>query len=267
MTKYVSFFRIRFITGLQYRAAAISGMVTQFAWGAMLLLIYDAFYKSNPTSIPMEFSQLSSYLWLNQAFFTLFATFLFENDIFDSITSGGVAYDLCRPMDIYSMWFSKSVANRLSKSLLRFLPVILFSIFLAKPYNLSMPLNFSSFILFIISLFLAMVLVVSFCMLIYIGAFFTQSVTGLRLIAIGFTEILSGAIVPFPFLPTTVRFVFELLPFAYMQNIPFRIYSGNISGKDIYISILLQIFWTIILILIGKKLINKALKKVVIQGG
>lgn len=31
MRKYISFFRIRFINGLQYRAAAYAGIATQFA--------------------------------------------------------------------------------------------------------------------------------------------------------------------------------------------------------------------------------------------
>ena len=34
MKKYLSFFRIRFIAGLQYRAAAWAGIATQFAWEA-----------------------------------------------------------------------------------------------------------------------------------------------------------------------------------------------------------------------------------------
>ena len=36
MKKYLSFFRLRFNTGLQYRAAALAGIVTQFFWGCLL---------------------------------------------------------------------------------------------------------------------------------------------------------------------------------------------------------------------------------------
>ena len=32
MKKYLSFFRLRFITGLQYRTAALAGIATQFFW-------------------------------------------------------------------------------------------------------------------------------------------------------------------------------------------------------------------------------------------
>ena len=37
MKAYLSFFRIRFLAGLQYRTAAWAGIATQFAWGGMNL--------------------------------------------------------------------------------------------------------------------------------------------------------------------------------------------------------------------------------------
>ena len=74
MKKYWSFFRIRFIHGLQYRAAALSGMVTQFFWGIMQILLFHAFYEASPDSFPMDFQAFSTYIWLQQAFLALFMT-------------------------------------------------------------------------------------------------------------------------------------------------------------------------------------------------
>jgi ABC-2 type transport system permease protein len=59
----------------------------------------------------------------------------------------------------------------------------------------------------------------------------------------------------------------ELLPFASMQNIPLRIYSGNISGIEIYERAGLQLFWVIALVWLGKRLTEAALKRVAVQGG
>lgn len=55
MKKYLSFFRLRFSMGLQYRVAAFAGLVTQFAWGGMLILAYRAFYRADPNAFPMTF--------------------------------------------------------------------------------------------------------------------------------------------------------------------------------------------------------------------
>lgn len=118
--KYLSFFRMRFVAGLQYRAAALAGIATQFAWGALTILMFKAFYEENPEAFPMTFASVTTYIWLQQAFLALFMTWFFENDIFRTITEGGIAYELCRPVDLYNMWFFRSMANRLSKALLPF---------------------------------------------------------------------------------------------------------------------------------------------------
>ena len=50
MKAYLSFFKIRFINGLQYRAAAYAGIATQLAWGFMYIMMYHTFYKTNPSA-------------------------------------------------------------------------------------------------------------------------------------------------------------------------------------------------------------------------
>ena len=52
MIKYQSLFKIKFISGLQYRAAAWAGILTQFTWGFLEILMFKAFYEVNPTAFP-----------------------------------------------------------------------------------------------------------------------------------------------------------------------------------------------------------------------
>lgn len=68
MKAYLSIFRVHFISVLQYRSAAFAGILTQFAWGFMLVLMFKAFYQSNPSAFPMGLSQVTDYIWLQQAF-------------------------------------------------------------------------------------------------------------------------------------------------------------------------------------------------------
>jgi ABC-2 type transport system permease protein len=267
MKAYLSLFRIRFINGLQYRAAAYAGVATQFAWGFMNILMYAAFYKTGSAAFPMEFSQLSSYIWLQQAFLTLFMTWFLDSDIFSMITSGNIAYELTRPMDLYNMWFVKQLAIRGSKAVLRCLPVILVAALLPEPYGLSLPADPVSFIMFLVTMIAGLFVAVAFSMYIYISTFYTLSSLGVRMIALSLTEVLTGAVIPLPFLPDKLRQVFELLPFASMQNLPLRIYIGDITGKEMVIGFALQIFWLFFLIFTGKAWMKRALKKVVVQGG
>lgn len=265
--KYMSFFRMRFIAGLQYRAAALAGIVTQFVWGTMELLMFRAFYQANPEAFPMTLNELSSYIWLQQALLALFMTWFLENDIFQTVVDGGIAYELCRPTNLYNMWFVRNMASRTSKAVLRCFPILIIAAFLPAPYGMGLPHSIIAGIWFIITAFLGLLVVVAFCMLIYISTFYTYSPAGVRMIAISMVEFFAGAIVPLPFLPNGIRQVVELLPFASMQNVPLRVYSGNISGVNIYLGAGLQLFWVVTLIWVGKRLTASAIKRVVVQGG
>ena len=267
MKKYWSFFRLRFSMGLQYRTAAIAGMVTQFFWGGMNILVYRAFYESDAAAFPMTLEATCSYIWLQQAFLVLFAAWLIEHEIFDNIMNGNVAYELCRPISIYNMWFFRSVANRLSRAMLRCVPILVFASFLPNPFGISMPASLRHFGWFLLAMLLGFLVTVSFFMVIYGLTFFTISPSGLRILITSVVEFFAGAIIPIPFFPEKVQRVLEILPFASMQNVPLRIYSGSMSGEEMIKGILLQAVWLVVLVIIGKVLLAFAEKKIVVQGG
>jgi ABC-2 type transport system permease protein len=258
---------MRFIAGLQYRAAAIAGITTQFVWGILGILTFKAFYEVNAAAFPMTFEALSTYLWLQQAFLALFMVWFLENDIFQTITEGGIAYELCRPFDLYDMWFFRSMASRLSKAVLRCMPILVFATFLPYPYGISLPVSIQAGFWFVITMVLGFLVVIAFCMLVYITTFFTYSPTGVRLVAVSLVEFFAGGVIPLPFLPNRIRQVVELLPFASMQNVPLRIYSGDIVGVELYLKVGLQLFWIAALVWLGKRITATALKRVVVQGG
>ncbi len=267
MKTYVSLLKMRFINGLQYRVAAYAGMTTQFAWGFMTILMFRAFYRTGADRFPMSFQALCSYIWLQQALLSLFMAWLFENDIFDNITSGNIAYELCRPVDIYNMWFVRSVSSRLSKAVLRCFPIFLVCSFLPKPYGIMPPAGVGALLLFLLSLTLGFCLVVAYGMLVYISTFYTISPMGVRIISVSLVEMFSGAIIPLPFLPDGIRGIFNLLPFASMQSTPFLIYNGYVKPADALAPICLQAFWVVFLVAVGRLIMRNALKRVVVQGG
>ncbi len=267
MRTYASLFRIYFLNGLQYRAAALAGIATQFAWGAMEILMFRAFYTADASAFPMEFSQLASYIWLQQAFLAVFMMWFLDNDIFTAITSGNIAYELTRPWNLYAMWYTKNVALRLSRAVLRCMPILLIAAFLPEPYGMSLPAGIPAFLFFLLTMALGLFTVVAFCMLIYIVTFYTLSPLGVRVLALSLTDLFTGAILPLPFLPDSVRQIVEWTPFAAMQNLPLRIYSGNITGSELTRGVLLQLFWLALLIAAGKAWMTQALKKIVVQGG
>ncbi|MBR1691662.1 MAG: ABC transporter permease [Lachnospiraceae bacterium] len=267
MKKYFSFFRLRFTMGLQYRAAALAGIVTQFVWGFMEVMVYRAFYRADAEAFPMSFSATASYIWLQQAFLAFFAAWMMENEIFDSIINGNIAYELCRPVSIYHMWFARSIANRLSRAVLRCFPILFVTAFVPKPYGMEAPASLFHFCLFLLTLLLGLAVTVSFCMLVYVLTFFTISPQGLRMVFTSAVEFLAGAVIPLPFFPERVQRIMELLPFASMQNVALRIYSGSMTMPQMQKAIALQTFWLIAITLAGRLLCRTAELRVTVQGG
>lgn len=267
MKKYFTFFRLRFSMGLQYRAAALAGVVTQFAWGFLELMALQAFYESSPDSFPMQLDAVAAYVWLQQAFLAFFAAWMMENEIFGTIMDGNIAYELCRPVHIYDMWFSRSVANRLSRAVLRCFPILFVALFLPAPYRLLLPASIPRFCMFLVTMALGLLVTVAFCMLVYSITFFTVSPFGVRMLFVSVVEFFSGGVIPLPFFPEKLQPVLELLPFASMQNVPFLIYSGSMAGQEAVKAIGLQVIWLVLLVAGGKLLCHMGERKAVIQGG
>jgi ABC-2 type transport system permease protein len=122
-------------------------------------------------------------------------------------------------------------------------------------------------LVFILTMVLGFLVVVAYCMLIYIISFFTISPMGVRMVFVMAADFLSGGLVPLPFLPEWLTKFIYITPFASMQNVPFRIYSGDIAIKNSLYPIILQFVWLIILVIVGKFIMCRALKKVIVQGG
>ncbi len=266
MIGYLSYFKTRIEAGLQYKVAAIAGLSTQVFWGMLYCLIYQAFYSN--ASIPdISFNEIITYVWLNQAFLSLIYINIKDVDILTSITDGTVAYELVRPYHLYTWWYIKLVANKLSSCLLRFAPVILIGLIFPKPFNLSLPNSILSFVLFLISLVLGTLLLCGILMTTHSLAFFTVNYKGIHSISSQLMALVSGFVIPVPLLPDIVKSITYYMPFRLIGDLPFRIYSGNIGITLALQDILLQFIWIVIIIIIGFSLMRRALKKVFIQGG
>ena len=267
MRKYISFFRMRLLAGLQYRAAALAGLSTQLVWGAMEVLLYRAFWLEHPERFPMGMEALAAYIWLQQAFLTLFSMWSWEFDLINSVKTGAVAYELTRPADLYGMWMARSLAVRLSRALLRMVPVILAAVLVPAPYGLRLHTPPAVFLLFILSTLLMLLVVCAYTLLIYALTFHLTDPNGIMVLSVAAADLLGGGIVPLPFLPDGLRRIAALSPFGSMQNVPLRIFSGDIPLPEVPAVMGLQIFWTIALIAAGYLLTRSGLRRTVIAGG
>lgn len=267
MKKYVCFFKLRFSTGMQYRFSSVTALTTQVIWGLMECLAFRAIAEASGDGLPMDYTSIVTYIWLKEALYVFFNAWSSDNELFAMILNGDIAYELCRPLSVYAMWFARTVGARTAEAVMRCIPVLGCAFLMPGAYRMTLPVNPAAFGLFLVTLLLAFGITVTFCMLVYMLCFFTISPQGWRMVLTGAVEFLTGNLIPLPFFPKKFLFLVELSPFAYMQNVPFRIYSGDLAGAEVYTCILRQIFWLAALLLLGIAVWKRAEKRVVVQGG
>lgn len=265
MKSYVGFFKMAFKGELQYRAKAISGVVTQLFWGFMYVYLYTAFMGGKVIdgfSIP----QMATYIWLGQAFFAMRYIALPQRSGAE-ITNGNVCYKFVRPVNIYDQWYAEHLGQKVSSTLLRFAPIVIITMFLPANIGFSLPVSFLAFVLFIVSLVVGCLMAVSLSMLAIFITFKTLSPKGSLVIVQTITGLLGGMYIPIPLMPAGVQKVLMWLPFRYVSDLPFRIYIGNVGTIDALMQIGISLAWLVAIILLGKLLIKRSLKSTVIQGG
>ena len=265
---YLSYFKIKFLNEIQYRTAAIAGASTQFVWAGMYIMLYTAFLKDGSAS-DFSIRQMTTYIWLQQAFFAFFNIWNVDKEIEEQCRLGDIATELVKPISLYSIWHAKSLARKTAMVTLRALPILIFAImpFLGQ-YQLMAPKSALALVVSIITMILSVLVMLSFIMIMYGVILKTVTSDGIKTMFGLVMDFASGGLIPIPFMPEFLINILKLTPFYYMQNVTFNIYNGYISSAGEIIKILiLQVCWIILLTYIGKRMINKQIAKVVVQGG
>jgi ABC-2 type transport system permease protein len=260
---YAAVLSARFRTLIQYRAAALAGFGTQLFWGLIRLMIFDAFYRSSTAPQPMSQAEVVTYVWLGQATLALVLGGV-DPEIRTMVRTGTVAYDLLRPLDLYGYWYSRAVADRTAPMALRAGPVLLSA---ALFFGLGAPPSGASALGWAAATAVAVLLAASIWMLMNISLLWTVSGDGVARFFPAVIYTLSGILIPLPLLPDWTQAAVNALPFRGLADVPFRIYMGHIPPEGILPALIHQLLWTAALVLLGRAVLDRARRHLVVQGG
>ena len=271
MKPFIAVVSARFRTLLQYRTAAIAGIVTQIYWGCVRLMVLGAFFAVAVETPPMSFESVVVYVWLGQVLIGLIP-WNHDGELQELFTSGSVAYEMLRPLDLYWFWFARTLAFRTAPTLLRLVPGTVFAVLILPliglpEWALSGPASWVHGVLFLCSLSATVLLSCAITMLLTISLFWMLEARGIVTVMSGLVPILAGMIVPLPLFPDWAQPFLEWQPFRGLCDVPFRIYSGDIATDVAVFEILFQFGWVAILILFGYGLLIRAKGHLVVQGG
>jgi len=263
MRAYWAIVSARFRTLLQYRAAALAGCSTQLFWGIIRVMIFTAFYESTRSAQPMSVAETITYIWLGQAMFRIIPWDI-EGDIRQMVRTGAVAYELLRPVDLYSLWYCRSVAWRTAPVFLRSVPIFLVAIpFLGMQWPAS-PTAAGAWILATVG---AVALSAAMTAFMSVSLLWTISGEGASRLMAGTMMLLSGVIVPLPLFPDWAQTALNILPFRGIIDMPFRMYMGHIPPSQLIGVLAHQAVWTVAFVVAGRCMLARGLRRVVIQGG
>jgi ABC-2 type transport system permease protein len=270
MRPYLAIVGARFRMLLQYRAAALAGVWTQAFFGFVLIMVYEAFYRSTEAPQPLAFSQVVSYVWLGQALLAMLP-WNADPELRAMVRSGAVAYELCRPVDLYGLWFARALAWRTAPTLLRAVPMAIFAMvvlpWIGLPeWRLAPPAPLAG-LAFALTLCAAIALSCAISALVNISLLWTLAGDGVVMLLAAIVALSSGLLIPLPLFPDGVRAVLEWLPFAGLADLPYRVYTGSVPVGELGLGLARQLAWTIALIALGRWLIGRGIRRLVVQGG
>jgi ABC-2 type transport system permease protein len=121
--------------------------------------------------------------------------------------------------------------------------------------------------LFIVSMTLVVALASAIVMLLNIAVVVTLNDRGVNYLLSPFTIVFTGNLIPLALYPDWMHRLLFIQPFAGVVDIPFRIYSGNLHGQAAWVGISLQIGWTLLLVAGGTVWMERAMRRLEVQGG
>lgn len=266
MRAYLSIIRIRINLLLQYRISAFAGIVTQFFFGIIRVMVFYGFYSSTTDIMPINYKVAITYIWLGQAMLGILP-WNGDSEIQNMIRTGNVTYELTRPMDLYDYWFARAFALRTAPTFLKSIPLFLIALLLPQEYRIELPPNILSFIGWIITIFGALMISCTITNIINITTLYSISGDGIQRLLAAIVTLFSGMIVPLPLFPDKLRQILNYLPFSGLVDIPARFFTGEIPFEELYKYLGFQICWAIVIYMLGKWILNKKIKDLVVQGG
>lgn len=262
-TKYIYVYITQLIRSFIYKFDVYGNIIMQTIIMITSAFFWKALFKDSVLANGITSNDMLTYTIISSVLSILFTTTV-ERRIQMGVINGSVVMDLMHPVNIFGVYFAENLGTVTALIIQNVIPVLLIGSLLLGVPAISDPSMIPLFVLSVAG---------SFFINWFIAAIFgTWAFTAIEMDALiqvkkHLIRLLSGSIIPLWFFPKGLRFVLELLPFAYIYQLPLNIYVGSISTDEICRMMLIQLFWLIALFIILIILQSRVLKKLMVQGG
>jgi ABC-2 type transport system permease protein len=245
-----------------YPWATAAGVFTNTIFGFLQAYILLAVYRHRSDVGGFDAADAVTYVWLAQSM--IMTVYIFSWwEVAWRIRDGSIATDLLRPLDPQRYWLAYDLGRAPYHFLFRGLPPFVLG---ALVFRLHYPSPLDA-LAFLASLALAVVVSFGFRFLYNAAAFWLLDFRGVVTLATTVVVFFSGMAIPIRFFPHALRELCYALPFGSIIQTPVDVYLGKRSGLVLVGMLALQAFWALALLALGRVVLRRATRKVVIQGG
>lgn len=260
---YIELVRMEFVNNLAYRTSYFTGVFNYSIQIGAYFFLWDAVYAGGRTIGGLNKEEMLTYVivaWVVRSFY--FSNL--DRRVGIDIRDGKIALELIRPYSYQMAKYARSLGEAIFRLLFFALPAGAL-IYLIRPFGL--PAGWVNGLIFLVSILGSFVIYAQISMIAGFVVFFTKSTSGIYKAKRVIMDLFSGLLLPISFYPQWAIDIIRLFPFQTVSYLPNMIYLGKISGQAALEALGLQLFWMVLLGLIGLWFWRFAVKHVVIQGG
>lgn len=261
--KYLSVAKVTMQNTLAYRFNYVMTLVASFIFILSMFYLWKSIYVGRTELAGFTWDQMKTYLFITFLSNTLVSWYS-ETRISRKIIDGSVAMDLVKPIDFQKARLSETIGSSLVEG---WIAAIIITIFIVIYGGILIPGDTLTIILFLFSLIISLGIKFGIVYAFSLLCFWTTSSMGIAWSRAAITNLFSGALIPLTFFPEWLQSLSYALPFQGIVFIPASIFLGKIHGMEIIQLIGLQLFWVIVLWIVGKLIWNWAVRQVTIHGG
>lgn len=247
-----------------YRGATFAGVFTNTVFGFIQAYVLLAVLRQRREVGGFDAVDVVTFTFLSQGLLAAVAGFgPFE--LADRITSGDVVSDLYRPFDLQSWWIAQDAGRAGFQLIFRGIPPFGVA---ALVFDLRLPADPTVWVAFLVSLALGVTVAFAWRFAISLSAFWLLDARGfVQLTGLVFI-FFSGLVLPLAFFPSGLRAVADALPFATIVQLPAEVFlSKHRSLGELVLVLARQAAWLAALVLVGRLVLARAWRRVVVQGG
>jgi ABC-2 type transport system permease protein len=246
-----------------YRGATFAGIFTNTVFGFILAYVLLAVFDERPVIDGFDAVDAVTYTFVTQGL--LLTVGIFGNtEQAARIRTGEVAMDLCRPYDYQGWWGAVHYGRAVFYVWARGVPPFLLG---ALVLEVRLPAELWIWPAFVASVALAVGVAFAFGFVLQLSAFWIIDVRGPNQLGWIAAQFLGGTFVPLVLFPDWLEPLVRALPFASMMALPVEVFLGKHQGADLAALYALQAFWLVTLAALGRLVLARAVRKLVVFGG